>query len=136
MENSPANESSQAERAIADRLTEMRKEIAADPSRALCLSPEIEALRNWSQLEAEHRPKSTPGRWKLVLLFFLTLMLTSIVFFRHMPTSRIDIDAEVSEVSFVIDQNYTFPFPQPLKSFALTGALAIDEKRLSKLASA
>jgi hypothetical protein len=85
-----------------ERLAALGEEFAARGRLSAHACAEFQALAAIAQIQSGSR--HIRHRWVPVLLFFLTVALVGLLFFTHVASTRIDLDAEVSEFGFTPDR--------------------------------
>lgn len=82
---------------------------------------QVKDLNSLREIEESLVPAVQPKRWPLALAFFCTLVIVSVLFFAHVWTTRIDLDATVSEITFTVDGQTSFSPPLALKRAQIAG---------------
>jgi len=65
-------------------------------------------------------------RWVPAILFLFTLAGATLLFFTRVPSTAIDLDAEVSEIAFSTTSEHELTLPSQLRELVVAGASEID----------
>jgi hypothetical protein len=111
-------------KALEAKLAALRKEASQNdcviPSESVRLVKDLDSLL---KIEESLVPPAQPPRWPVVLAFFCTLVIVSVLFFAHVRSTRIDLDATVSEITFTVYQGTRFSAPLSLSQAQISGVV-------------
>ena len=88
---------------------------------------QIKYLNTLFKIQGALVPTAPTPRWPMAIAFLTTLLVLSVLFFGHVCSTRIDLDATVSEISFTVDDAARFPLPDILSRVAIAG-ISLDQQ--------
>jgi hypothetical protein len=75
------------------------------------------------KIELSLEPPTRSSRWPIALVFLCTLVIVSVLFFSHVRSTRISLDATVSEITFTVDARTRFSPPLALSQARISGVI-------------
>jgi hypothetical protein len=89
----------------------------------------LERLERLLKITTSTKPAAPVVRWPLILLLGITLLIVTILLFARVPTTEIELDLLLSEVSFRIPQQQVLSNEIELKALAASGLEEIQIPR-------
>ena len=83
------------------------------------------------RIEKSLAPAPTARRWPMVLVFLGTFIIVSFAFFTHPPSTLVDLDANLSEISFQTTGFVHFSLPPLTRWVSITGGSLSDADDLA-----
>jgi hypothetical protein len=113
---------------IESRLAAIRQEVSKNQG---IVAPQairqIKDLNLLFEIQKSLAPTAPAPRWPIAVAFLTTLLVLSILFFGHVRSTVIDLDATVSEIGFTVDDAAHFPLPNLLSRVAIAG-VTLDQQ--------
>jgi hypothetical protein len=78
---------------------------------------EIERIFSITSIARSFEPRNKPPRWPFVLAFVATFLIVTASFFLRVSSTQIDLDVDVSELTFIVVDSTAYTFP-PILRFA------------------
>jgi hypothetical protein len=89
----------------------------------------LERLERLLKITTSTKPAAAVVRWPLIFLLGITLLIVTILLFARVPTTEIELDLLLSEVSFRMSQQQVLSNEIELKSLAASGLQEIQIPR-------